>query len=107
VETPLAELSRVCGMRWAIACRFAEGKGALGLDHYELRSWPGWHHHMTLVILAHHFLVRLRRRLMDRGQPRPAEQARVREGGHKTPRSRRDPRRTTVAAARGPAPQPR
>ncbi len=107
METPLAELSRVCGMRWAIACRFAEGKGALGLDHYELRSWPGWHHHMTLVILAHHFLVRLRRRLMDRGQPRPAEQARVREGGHKTPRSRRDPRRTTVAAARGPAPQPR
>jgi SRSO17 transposase len=29
----------------------------------EVRSWPGWHHHMTLVILAHFFLVRLQRRL--------------------------------------------
>ncbi len=105
VETPLAELIRVCGMRWAIECCFAEGKGELGLDDYELRSWPGWHHHMTLVILAHHFLVRLRQRLMDRSQPRLAEQAGAREGGHKTARSRRDPRRTTVAAARNPRPQ--
>ncbi len=104
--TPLTELIRICGMRWAIECCFAEAKGELGMDHDELRSWPGWHHHMTLVILAHHFLVRLRRRLMARGQPRPAEQARVREGGHKTPRSRRDPRRAIVAAARGPRPQP-
>jgi len=105
-ETPLAELIRVCGMRWAIECCFAEGKGELGLDHYELRSWPGWHHHMTLVILAHHFLVRLRQRLMARGQPRPAEQAGAREGGHNTPRSGGDPCRTAVAPPRGPAPQP-
>ncbi len=105
-ETPLAELIRICGMRWAIECCFAAGKGERGMDHYELRSWPGWHHHMTLVILAHHFLVRRRRRLMARGQPHPAEQARVREGGHKTPRSRRGPCWTTVAVARGPRPQP-
>ena len=50
---------------------FEEGKGELGMDPYELRFWRGWHHHMTLVILAHHFLVRLRRRLMDR-DPAPA-----------------------------------
>lgn len=68
-ETPLVELIRICGMRWAIAGCFAEGKGARGLDHDERRSWPGWQHHLTLVILAHHFLVRCRRRLMDRGDP--------------------------------------
>ncbi len=105
-ETPLAELIRICGMRWAIECCFAEGQGARGLDDYELRSWPGWHHHMTLVILAHHFLVRLRQRLMDQRHPRPAAPAGAREGGHKTARSRRAPRRTPVAAARDPRPQP-
>jgi SRSO17 transposase len=63
-DTPLAELVRVCGMRWPMESCFEEGKGELGMDHYELRFWRGWHHHMTLVILAHHFLVRLRLRLM-------------------------------------------
>ena len=42
---------------------FEEGKGEIGFDHYETRSWLGWHHHMLLVALAHHFLVRLRVRL--------------------------------------------
>jgi SRSO17 transposase len=65
-DTSLAELIRVCGMRWPIECCFEEGKGEVGMDHYELRFWRGWHHHMTLVILAHHFLVRLRQRLMHR-----------------------------------------
>lgn len=65
-DTPLAELIRICGMRWPIESCFEEGKGELGLDHYELRFWRGWRHHMTLVILAHHFLVRLRQRLMSR-----------------------------------------
>ncbi len=66
-ETPLAALVRVSGLRWPIECCFEEGKSELGLDHYELRSWPGWHHHMTLVLLAHHFLVRLQQRLNERG----------------------------------------
>lgn len=65
-DTPLTELIRVCGMRWPIACCFEEGKGEVGMDHYELRFWRGWHHHMTLVILAHHFLMRLRQRLRSR-----------------------------------------
>jgi SRSO17 transposase len=56
-ETPLKELVRVCGMHWTIKSCFEEAKSMVGLDQYELRSWPGWHHHMTLVILAHHFLV--------------------------------------------------
>jgi SRSO17 transposase len=62
----LLELVRVCGMRWPIETIFKEGKGEIGLDHYETRSWLGWHHHMLLVSLAHHFLVRLRIKFKDR-----------------------------------------
>jgi SRSO17 transposase len=58
LETPLSTFVRISGMRWPIETCFAECKGELGMDHYELRFWHGWHHHMTLVILAHHFLVR-------------------------------------------------
>jgi SRSO17 transposase len=36
------------------------------MDQYELRFWRGWHHHMTLVILAHHFLVRWQQHLNQR-----------------------------------------
>jgi len=50
--TPLATLVRISGMRWPIEACFEEGKGEVGLDHYELRSWRGWHHHMTFVLLA-------------------------------------------------------
>ena len=65
-DTPLDTLVWASGMRWPIESCFAEGKGEVGLDHYELRFWPGWHHHMTLVLLAHHFLVRLQQRLDQR-----------------------------------------
>jgi len=60
--TPVATLVRVAGMRWPIETACEESKGGLGLDHYEVRSWLGWHHHMTLCLLAHHFLVRARLR---------------------------------------------
>jgi SRSO17 transposase len=60
LSTPLATFVRMSGVRWAIETCFAESKGEVGLDHYETRSWLGWHHHMVLVMLAHHFLVRLR-----------------------------------------------
>jgi SRSO17 transposase len=60
VSIPLLELVRISGMRWPIEIIFEEAKGEVGFDHYELRSWLGWHHHMLLVSLAHHFLVRLR-----------------------------------------------
>jgi SRSO17 transposase len=75
-ETSLDALVRVSGMRWPIEACFAEGNGELGLDHYELRFWRGWHHHMTMVILAHHFLVRLQKRLNQReGDPQAARLA--------------------------------
>lgn len=62
-HTPGATLVRIAGMRWPIETAFEESKGGLGLDHYEVRTWLGWHHHMTLCLLAHHFLVRARLRV--------------------------------------------
>ncbi len=53
------EFVRVSGLRWPIETGLEEGKGEVGMDHYETRTWLGWHHHMTLSILAHLFLVRL------------------------------------------------
>jgi len=89
-DTPLEELVRVCGMRWPIESSFEEGKGELGMDQYELRFWAGWHHHMTLVILAHHFLVRLQRRLSHReGGPKAGGQAPGSSGASSPGRSRR------------------
>ncbi len=68
-DTPLDTLVWLSGMRWPIECCFAACKSELGLDHDELRFWPGGHHHMTLVLLAHHLLVRLQQGLDQRGGP--------------------------------------
>lgn len=62
VDVSMEEMIRVCGSRWAVETCLQEDKGQVGLDEYEVRSFPGWHHHMTLVMLAHHFLVRVRQR---------------------------------------------
>jgi SRSO17 transposase len=70
--TPLGALVRVSGMRWPSEACFAEGRQELGLDHDETRSWRGWHHHLTLGILAQHFLVRRQRRLDPRAGGLPA-----------------------------------
>jgi SRSO17 transposase len=55
------QLGRLTAMRWPIETVLEEAKGELGMDHYEVRGWRGWHHQMTLTFLAHHFLIRLRR----------------------------------------------
>lgn len=57
---PRRELVRRSGLRWPVETAIEEAKGELGLDHYEVRTWQGWHHHMTQTFLAHHFLVRMR-----------------------------------------------
>ena len=62
-HTPLETLARLSGMRWPIETCFEEGKQYLGMGQYEVRSFRGWHHHMTLCILAHFFLVRQQQRL--------------------------------------------
>jgi len=55
--TPLVGLVRVAGTRWAVEEGFEQAKGEVGLDHYEVRRWPGWYRHITLALLAHAFLA--------------------------------------------------
>jgi SRSO17 transposase len=57
VDTSLVGLVRVAGSRWAIEDGFQQAKNEVGLDHYEVRRWPGWYRHITLALLAHAFLV--------------------------------------------------
>ena len=56
-DTALVELVRLAKLRWRIEHDYRELKDALGLDHFEGRSFRGWHHHVTLVSLAHAFLT--------------------------------------------------
>ena len=51
------------GVRWAIEQGCEESKTELGMDHYEVRKYPGWHHHMLTSMLAHSFLWHLKIRL--------------------------------------------
>ncbi len=59
-ETTLDALVRVAGTRWSIEQGLAETKGEVGLDHYEVRRWDGWHRHVTLALLMHAILVVVR-----------------------------------------------
>jgi SRSO17 transposase len=59
--TALAELVRVAGARWSIESLFEQAKGEVGLDHYEVRSWVGWHRHTTLAMLALAYLAAVRK----------------------------------------------
>ena len=77
VNTALEEFVRISGMRWPIETIFEESKGEVGMDHYEMRSWIGWHHHMLLVALAHHFLVRLRIQFQEQAPALTIYQVRI------------------------------
>jgi SRSO17 transposase len=55
--TPIADLVRWAKMRWRIEHDYRELKHGLGLDHFEGRTWRGWHHHVTLVTAAQAFLT--------------------------------------------------
>ena len=56
-RTPLRELVRVAGTRWAIEETFQTAKGQVGLDQYQVRRYDGWYRHITLAMLAHAFLT--------------------------------------------------
>jgi SRSO17 transposase len=62
-DAPLETLVAVRSQRHTIEEMFEAGKGEVGLGHYEVRSWVGWHHHMTLSLVALWFLVLEKRRL--------------------------------------------
>ncbi|MFE1381137.1 IS701 family transposase [Streptomyces sp. NPDC058740] len=55
--TPVTDLVRWAKMRWRIEHDYRELKHGLGLDHFEGRTWRGWHHHVTLVTAAQAFLT--------------------------------------------------
>ena len=56
-DTDLERLVHLAKLRWRIEHDYRELKDALGLDHFEGRSFRGWHHHVTLVSVAHAFLT--------------------------------------------------
>ena len=56
-DTEPEQLARLARMRWKIELDYKQLKGHLGLDHYEGRSYLGWHHHTALVTAAHGFLT--------------------------------------------------
>ena len=62
-DVPLAELVRVKHQRQCVEQLFEEAKGETGLGHYEVRGWQGWHHHITLALLALWFCLLEKRRL--------------------------------------------
>jgi SRSO17 transposase len=90
--TALAELVRVAGTRWTIESCFEAAKGEVGLDQYEVRSWTGWHRHVTLAMLALAFLTVVRTAAI---------------GGRARPRSRSRPAAAHRAGDPPPARRPR
>jgi SRSO17 transposase len=70
-ETPMRTLVRWAKSRWAIEMNYRELKDHLGLDHFAGRGWAGWHHHVTMVMLAFGFLLSERLRCRKRGQSSP------------------------------------
>ena len=56
-DTTLVGLVRLAKIRWWIEQGYQQLKDELGLDHYEGRTWQGWHHHVTLTMLAFGFLI--------------------------------------------------
>jgi SRSO17 transposase len=68
-QTPRERLARLARLRWTIELDYRQLKGELGLDHYEGRSYLGFHHHCALVTCAHAFLTLER---LDPKAQRPA-----------------------------------
>jgi SRSO17 transposase len=56
-EPSLGELARVIKGGACIEASFKRGKGEVGMDEYQVRTWPGWHHHMALSLMAIWFLT--------------------------------------------------
>jgi len=68
-DTAHERLARLARLRWMIELDYRQLKGELGLDHYEGRSYAGFHHHCALVIAAHGFLT------LERQNPNPQRPA--------------------------------
>ena len=84
--TPLRELIRVAGTRWAIEECFQTAKNEAGLDHYQVRTWRAWYAHITLAMLAAAWLA------VTRAHEHQADQV-----------AKGDPRTTVTATTAAPA----
>jgi len=70
VDCPLMEMAQTGHQRWSVEDCFLRGKQEVGMDDYEVRGWRGWHHHMTLVMMALWFLVLQKQRLGEKNRNR-------------------------------------
>jgi SRSO17 transposase len=77
--TGLRRLVELAHQRWAIEQQYQELKSELGLDHFEGRTYPGWHHHVVLTGVAHAYIQRERKRHGATGLTFPAVRAIVQE----------------------------
>jgi hypothetical protein len=68
-DTPLEEQAWVAAARWPIETEIECNKSQVGLDEYEVRSWQGWNHHITLSLLASGFLLTLQQEWGEKGAP--------------------------------------
>src|SRR6185312_4498737 len=64
-DTSLETLARVASARYTVEQCFEEGKDDVGLDQYEVRTWPSWHRHVTLSMMALAWLASVRAKLAD------------------------------------------
>jgi SRSO17 transposase len=72
VGTTLQQMAQVIGARWTVEQCFEVGKGEVGLDQSEVRSWQGWYRHITFCMLAQAFLTVLRAQSSGQ-EPEPAQ----------------------------------
>jgi hypothetical protein len=81
VAPSLAELARVIKAGTGIEASFKRGKGEVGMDAYQVRTWEGWHHHMALSLISVWFLivrqVALKRKLITYGDMAYAEASKL------------------------------
>jgi SRSO17 transposase len=83
----LLQLGQVGAMRWNIETEFELTKSEAGLVEYEVRSWDGWYHHMTMALLAAAFLLQMQQEWGEKDAPNHATAG--------------EPNSTGVAAAAG------
>jgi SRSO17 transposase len=78
-HTTLEQMVAVAGKRWAVEECFETAKSQCGLDEYEVRSWTGWHRHVTLALLAHAYLTVVQARAAYRGAPKKSRRSSTRQ----------------------------
>lgn len=85
IETPLAEFARVAKAEHRIEECLKRSKSEAGLGDYQVRNWRGWHHHMTLSLIATWFLVEESRRGKKSGAGADAAASAERPGADPAP----------------------